>query len=214
MNTSVNAVNRSTSKPAAYAASYGKSCTRKPKSNNHYVRDRFNNLQWIQNPITNHKVEQLLRAVLYPEELFTKVIGVEGVGLVEANSDILAVHAECAQVITEQQDLDVLCVGIADEAGYRLHPETNSWLIRNGIKPNAFLLALNQVQIEGVPALLADNGKLYTLFTVLYRLAYDALFHTDAFNNAYTVYVRKRGIPKHFTVQNKYFDPSKEYEVI
>lgn len=181
------------------------------KSNNHYVRDRFNNLQWIQNPITNHKVEQLLRAVLYPPVVF-------GFGGVDddskINTDLLHVHAENAQVITEQKDLDVLCVGIADEAGYRLHPETNSWLIRNGIKPNAFLLALNQVQIEGVPALLADNGKLYTLFTVLYRLAYDALFHTDAFNNAYTVYVRKRGIPKHFTVQNKYFDPSKEYEVI
>ena len=176
------------------------------KPNNHYVRDRFNNLQWIENPITNHKVEQLLRAVLYPHNVYKTPNG--------RNSSLLAVRAECAQVITEQQDLDVLCVGIADEAGYRLHPETNSWLIRNGIKPNAFLLALNQVQIEGVPALLADDGKLYTLFTVLYRLAYDALFHTDAFNNAYTVYARKRGIPKHFTVQNKYFDPSKEYEVI
>lgn len=172
------------------------------KQNNHYVRDRFNSLEWIQNPITNHKVEQLLRAVLYPTRVYKTPDG------------LLEVHAEYAQVITEQQDLDVLCVGIADEAGYRLHPETNSWLIRNGIKPNAFLLALNQVQIEGVPALLADNCKLYTLFTVLYRLAYDALFHTDAFNNAYTAYVRKRGIPKHFTVQNKYFDPSKEYEVI
>lgn len=176
--------------------------TRKPKPSNHYVRDRFNDLQWIQNPITNHKVEQLLRAVLYPSALF------------DDGLSVLSVYARNAQVITEQQDLDTVCVGIADEAGYRLHPETNSWLIRNGIKPNAFLLALNQVQIEGVPALLADNSKLYTLFTVLYRLAYDALFHTDAFNAAYTAYVRKRGIPKHFTVQNKYFDPSKEYEVI
>ena len=176
-----------------------KAVNRKP--NNHYQRDRFNNLQWIQNPITNHKVEQLLRAVLYPEDF-------------ASDKTPLHVYATHGQVITEQKDLDVLCVGIADEAGYRLHPETNSWLIRNGIKPNAFLLALNQVQIEGVPALLADDGKLYTLFTVLYRLAYDALFHTDAFNNAYTAYTRKRGIPKHFTVQNKYFDPSKEYEVI
>ena len=176
--------------------------TRKPKPSNHYVRDRFNDLQWIQNPTTNHKVEQLLRAVLYPSALFDDVLSV------------LSVYARNAQVITEQQDLDTVCVGIADEAGYRLHPETNSWLTRNGIKPNAFLLALNQVQIEGVPALLADNGKLYTLFTVLYRLAYDALFHTDAFNDAYKVYVHKRGIPKHFTVQNKYFDPSKEHEVI
>lgn len=173
------------------------------KPSNHYIRDRFNNLQWIQNPITNHKVEQLLRAVLYPKDIFWG-----------SDTTPLHVFAKNAQVITEQQDLDVLCVGTADEYGYRLYPETNSWLIRNGIKPNAFLLALNQVQIEGVPALLADDGKLYTLFTVLYRLAYDALFHTDAFNSAYTAYVRKRGIPKHCSVQNKYFDPSKEYEVI
>ena len=172
-----------------------------PKANR-YVPNRFNNLKWIQNPVTNHKVEQLLRAVLHPSIVFD-----------EANP-VLDVYAECAQVLTEQKDLDTLCIGTADEYGYRLAPETNSWLIRNGIKPNAFLLALNQVQIEGVPALLADNGKLYTLFTVLYRLAYDALFHTDAFNDAYNVYVRKRGIPKHFTVQNKYFDPAKEYEVI
>lgn len=178
--------------------------TKQTKPSNHYVRDRFNDLQWIQNPITNHKVEQLLRAVLYPEDIY----------YFTSDTTPLHVYAKNAQVITEQQDLDVLCVGIADAGGYRLYPETNSWLIRNGIKPNAFLLALNQVQIEGVPALLADNGKLYTLFTVLYRLAYDALFHTDAFNEAYTVYVRKRGIPKHFTVQNKYFDPSKEYEVV
>lgn len=180
--------------------------TRKPKPSNHYVRDRFNDLQWVGNPITNHKVEQLLRAVLYPEDTFCTSHG--------QDSGLLAVHATKHQVITDQQDLDAICVGIADEAGYRLHPETNSWLVRNGIKPNAFLLALNQVQIEGVPALLADNGKLYTLFAVLYRLAYDALFHTDAFNAAYKAYVRKHGIPKHFTVQNKYFDPSKVYEVI
>ena len=170
---------------------------------NHYVRDRFNDLQWIQNPITNHKVEQLLRAVLYPKDIFW---GNEPTPL--------HVYARTAQVITEQKDLDTVCVGIADAAGYRLHPETNSWLIRNGIKPNAFLLALNQVHIEDVPALLADDGKLYTFFSVLYRLAYDALFHTDAFNAAYTVYVRKRGIPKHFATQNKYFDPAKEYEVV
>lgn len=187
--------------------------TRKPKPSNHYVRDRFNDLQWIQNPITNHKVEQLLRAVLYPAQLFDTASNHAHSDGIECFS-LTHVYAACGQVITEQQDLDVLCVGTADEYGYRLHPETNSWLTRNGIKPNAFLLALNQVQIEGVPALLADDGKLYTLFTVLYRLAYDALFHTDAFNNAYTAYVRKRGIPKHFTVQNKYFDPSKEYEVI
>jgi len=181
----------------------------KPKPSNHYIRDRFNDLQWIQNPITNHKVEQLLRAVLYPDYVFPCESDHQ-----QDYASALQVYARNEQLITIQQDLDTLCVGIADEAGYRLHPETNSWLIRNGIKPNAFLLALNQVQIEGVPALLADNGKLYTLFTVLYRLAYDALFHTDAFNDAYKVYVRKRGIPKHFTVQNKYFDPSKEYAVI
>ena len=190
-------------------ATMKQSNTSKPKPSNHYVRDRFNNLQWIQNPITNHKVEQLLRAVLYPDYVFPCESDHQ-----QDYASALQVYARNEQLITIQQDLDTLCVGIADEAGYRLNPETNSWLIRNGIKPNAFLLALNQVQIEGVPALLADNGKLYTLFTVLYRLAYDALFHTDAFNDAYNVYVRKRGIPKHFTVQNKYFDPSKEYEVI
>lgn len=209
MNTSVN---RSASKPTAYTAPYGKSHnvrTHKPKSNNHYVRDRFNNLAWIQNPITNHKVEQLLRAVLYPYYLYP------------SDSDhqadfvsTLQVHAKRSQLITEQKDLDFVIVGYADEYGYRLAPETNSWLIRNGIKPNAFLLALSQVQIEGVPALLSRDGKLYMVFCALFVTAYEAIFAGKNLNDEYSKYIKKHGIPKHFTVQNVYYDPKQLYEVV
>lgn len=184
-----------------------------PKANR-YVPNRFNNLKWIQNPVTNHKVEQLLRAVGFPEELFTKVIGVEGIGLIEATSDILAVHSERAQVLTEQKDLDTVCIGTADEYGYRLAPETNSWLIRNGIKPNALLLALNQVQIEGIPAMLERDGKLYTLFCALYGVAYEAVFQAQEMNKQYTQHVKQYGVPKHFYVQGVYNDPNKLYEVV
>lgn len=209
MNTSVNTVSRSTSKPAAYAAPYGKGRTHKPKSNNHYVRDRFNNLQWIGNPITNHKVEQLLRAVLYPERTvnYNEHLGVQG-------DNWLGVYARNAQVITAQRDLDLVQVGYADEYGYRLAPETNSWLIRNGIKPNAFLLALSQVQIEGVPALLSRDGKLYMVFCALFVTAYEAIFAGKNLNDEYSKYIKKHGIPKHFTVQGVYFDPKQLYEVV
>lgn len=209
MNTSVNTVNRSTSKPAAYTAPYGKGRTHKPKSNNHYVRDRFNNLQWIGNPITNHKVEQLLRAALYPERTvnYNEHLGVQG-------DNWLGVYARNAQVITEQKDLDLVQVGYADEYGYRLAPETNSWLIRNGIKPNAFLLALSQVQIEGVPALLSRDGKLYMVFCALFVTAYEAIFAGKNLNDEYGKYIKKHGVPKHFTVQGVYFDPKQLYEVV
>ena len=205
MNTSVNTVKRSASKPAAYAAPYGtgnKGRTHKPKSNNHYVRDRFNNLAWIGNPITNHKVEQLLRAVLHPSIVFDEV------------NPVLDVYAERIQLITEQKDLDFVQVGIADEYGYRLAPETASWLIRNGIKPNAFLLALSQVQIEGVPALLSRDGRLYMVFCALFVTAYEAIFAGTNLNNEYNKYIKKHGIPKHFTVQNVYYDPKQLYEVV
>lgn len=183
MNTSINRTSR----------------THKPKSNNHYVRDRFNNLQWIGNPITNHKVEQLLRAVCYGDMVF---------------SSVGPVYAQYKQLITEQKDLDFVQVGTADEYGYRLAPETNSWLIRNGIKPNAFLLALSQVQIEGVPALLSRDGKLYMVFCALFVTAYEAIFAGKNLNDEYSKYIKKHGIPKHFTVQGVYFDPKQLYEVV
>lgn len=172
-----------------------------PKANR-YVPNRFNNLKWIQNPVTNHKVEQLLRAVLHPSIVFDEV------------NPVLDVYAERAQVLTEQKDLDTLCIGTADEHGYRLAPETNSWLIRNGINPNAFLLALNQVQIEGIPAMLEREGKLYILFCALYGVAYEAVFQAQEMNKQYTQYVKQYGVPKHFTTQGVYNDPSKLYEVV
>lgn len=172
-----------------------------PKANR-YVPNRFNNLKWIQNPVTNHKVEQLLRAVLHPSIVFDEV------------NPVLDVYAERAQVLTEQKDLDTVCVGTADEHGYRLAPETNSWLIRNGIKPNAFLLALNQVQIEGIPAMLERDGKLYILFCALYGVAYEAVFQAQEMNRQYTQYIKQYGVPKHFTTQGVYNDPNKLYEVV
>lgn len=179
-----------------------------PKANR-YVPNRFNNLKWIQNPVTNHKVEQLLRAVLYPAHIvnYNEHLGVQG-------DNWLGVYAQNAQVLTEQKDLDTLCIGTADEYGYRLAPETNSWLIRNGIKPNAFLLALNQVQIEGIPAMLERDGKLYTLFCALYGVAYEAVFQAQEMNKQYTQYIKRYGVPKHFYVQGVYNDPNKLYEVV
>ena len=178
-----------------------------PKANR-YVPNRFNNLKWIQNPVTNHKVEQLLRAVLYPQYVYPTEYDITVL-----NSH-LHVAAEYAQVLTEQKDLDTLQIGTADEYGYRLAPETNSWLIRNGIKPNAFLLALSQVQVEGIPAMLERDGKLYTLFCALYGVAYEAVFQADVMNEQYKQYVKRYGVPKHFTVQGVYNDPSKLYEVV
>ena len=177
-----------------------------PKANR-YVPNRFNNLKWIQNPVTNHKVEQLLRAVLYPRMMFNPML--------ESNGYPLNLISACKQqVLTEQKDLDTVRVGTADELGYRLAPETNSWLIRNGIKPNAFLLALNQVQIEGIPAMLERDGKLYILFCALYGVAYEAVFQAQEMNRQYTQYIKQYGVPKHFYVQGVYNDPNKLYEVI
>lgn len=177
-----------------------------PKANR-YVPNRFNNLKWIQNPVTNHKVEQLLRAVIYPRMMFNPML--------ESNGYPLNLIGACTQqVLTEQKDLDTLRIGTADEYGYRLAPETNSWLIRNGIKPNAFLLALNQVQIEGIPAMLERDGKLYTLFCALYGVAYEAVFQSQEMNKQYTQYTKRYGVPKHFYVQGVYNDPNKLYEVV
>ena len=178
-----------------------------PKANR-YVPNRFNNLKWIQNPVTNHKVEQLLRAVTLPTYVFPTCYDVTVLG------SHLGVASTMGQILTEQKDLDTVCVGTADEHGYRLAPETNSWLIRNGIKPNAFLLALNQVQIEGIPAMLERDGKLYIMFCALYGVAYEAVFQAQEMNTQYTQYIKRYGVPKHFYVQGVYNDPNKLYEVV
>lgn len=174
--------------------------TAKTKASNHYVPNRFNDLKWIGNPVTPHKVEQLLRAVMHPAEFFSCGLG--------------NVAADRTQILTEQEELSMVVIGFADEYGWRFHPSTNSWLVRNGIKPNAVLLLLNQLEIEGVPAVVSDNGLLYAVFEGLHRAAHDAVFSTHKVNREYNAYVRKHGIPEHYSTQNRYYNPSELHEVV
>lgn len=175
------------------SAPYGK-----PKGN-HYVPNRFNDLEYIGNPICNHKVEQFLRAVMYPEMVV---------------SGGTNVNSMTYQVQTEQKPLDIVIIGIGDARGLRLHPETNTWLSRNGIKPNAVLFALGTIQVEGVSALVNQEDALLSIFAALVRVAYEAVFDTKGFNKRYEDAVKSRGVPKAFTVQGVYFDSSKLYEVV
>lgn len=170
----------------------------KTRKSNHYVTDRFNDLKYIGNPIFNHKLEQVCRSVLFPEQIFS-----------DADYQLnykLAVSARHAQVLTEQHPLDVVAVGLADAYGYRLHPATNSWLIRNGIKPNVVLFHLSILKLEGAPVLVEDRGRLYVPFAALHHVLHGILFNKQLFVDQYNAYIRKYGYPEHWHTRNQLED--------
>lgn len=172
-----------------------------PKTkSNAYVVGRFDDLKPIGNPVFNHKVEQVLRAVAYPYE-------------VQAN--VLITHATQHSMQTLQHTLDAIPVGISNEYGYALHPSTCSFLVRNGIKPNVFLTMLVCAELDGERVLAeSPDGILYLPFVSLHSVAYAVVLQYKRYAELYDQMVQRDGVPKFFAVQGVYNNPSKLYEVV
>lgn len=165
--------------------------TTRKANNTKYQVGKHDNVQWCGNPVINHSVEQVLRAVLLGDD-------------VESCIKFRNVFSK-GNTFTKLQEPDShVVVGIADVRGWRLSPVTNSYLIRSGIKPDAFLLRLSQQHIDGVQLLREQDGKLYILFSALYQTAYEAVQRPERILNGFNGYVRKHGYPKHFFVNGKY----------
>ncbi|WP_411018032.1 hypothetical protein, partial [Salmonella sp. s33260] len=102
---------------------------------NAYPVGKFDNVEWIGNPIYNHKVEQVLRAVLLGDSVL---------------NGLHNVAAKAGGFTYNQQPTDHVRVGKSTVRGWCFEPTTNSFLIRLGVKPSALLLRLAQQHLNGV----------------------------------------------------------------
>lgn len=142
--------------------------------------------KYIGNHVINHKVEQFVRALLLP-----------------VTSDALdqqVVYANTEQLLAVHHEFDIVQVGYADSKGWRFHPTTNSILIMNGYNPDAVLLRLNSMVIEGQEVLVESAGRLITTFGSLVALAYECTYTATYKLVAadHLQHVINYGIPKHF----------------
>ena len=147
-------------------------------------------VKYIGTPVVNHKVEQILRAILVGAE--------HGTGYL---FEVLHTHAQWGSLQIEYASAHhtLLKVGTA-VGGYSFTPETNSALIVLGLNPSAVLFRLNQTVINGVIALADTKGELVAPFSAVLAVAYECsysgtykLVHTD-----YEKYKREYSVPKHF----------------
>lgn len=157
---------------------------------NAYPVGKFDNVEWVGNPIYNHKVEQVIRAVLLGEDTLL----LRGAAHVFATSGGFTYN---------QQPTDHVRVGKSTLRGWCFEPTTNSFLIRLGIKPSALLLRLAQQHLNGVMLLREQGEDLFIPFAALYQAAYLAVFKPELLNKELNEYVSKHGTPKHFAVEIK-----------
>lgn len=124
-------------------------------------------------PRINHKVEQIVRAV---------VIGFEDIPFHPNNSrtKVLQVSCNTVPLICQFEPTDQVIIGKADERGYRFNPESNSALIWLGIHPSAFLFHLTKCVRDGVPCVRElSTGDLSIEFGALVNCARDAVFNWE-----------------------------------
>lgn len=119
-------------------------------------------------PRINHKVEQIVRAVL---------IGFSP----DAPSTLLNVSCFAVPLICQYNPDEHVVIGLADERGYRFAPECNSALITLGIHPTAFLYHLTKTRnADGVPCVRETTTQYLTIeFGALVQCARDAVFNWE-----------------------------------
>lgn len=146
-------------------------------SNNRDVKTTTTNMadeyKPVGTPRINHKVEQIVRAVLF---------GFPQVPFYPENhcSTVLQVSCNTVPIICQYDEYDHVIIGLADERGYRFNPESNSALIWLGIHPSAFLLHLTKCVRDGVPCVRElSTGNLSIEFGALVNCARDAVFNWE-----------------------------------
>lgn len=146
-----------------------------------------NQQKYIGNEVVNHKVEQIIRAIVVPNN---------GGNVFEYLHPVSTHHTIQGMLGA----MDIVEVGSA-VGGWTFHPDTNSALIMLGLNPSAVLLRLNSVVIEDVPALVESGGRLVAPFSAVVAVAYECSYsgtykHVQHDYEAYTRY--NGGVPKHF----------------
>lgn len=118
-------------------------------------------------PRINHKVEQIVRAVL--------------IGFAPNTKGVLNVNCGSVPLICQYNPDEHVVIGLADERGYRFAPECNSALITLGIHPTAFLYHLTKTRnADGVPCVRETTTQYLTIeFGALVQSARDAVFNWE-----------------------------------
>lgn len=118
-------------------------------------------------PRINHKVEQIVRAVL--------------IGFAPNTKGVLNVSCNSVPLICQYNPDEHVVIGYADERGYRFAPECNSALITLGIHPTAFLYHLTKTRnSDGLPCVRETTTQYLTVeFGALVQCARDAVFNWE-----------------------------------
>lgn len=153
-----------------------------------------NQQKYIGNTVVNHKVEQILRAILlgadYDPTTFTLLNVYSCHGMLQADTSL--------------SEFTIVRVGncTSDGEGWAFTPVTNSALIMLGLNPNALLLRLNAIVVEDVAALVSSNDSLVCPYGAVVGLAY-TVSYKDGYNEVlkdYEQYKSVYGIPEWFSV--------------
>lgn len=148
----------------------------------------------LNNPVVNHKVEQILRAILlggvYDESTFKHLNVYSCNGMIQTDESL--------------SEFTIVRVGncTSDGEGWAFTPVTNSALIMLGLNPNALLLRLNAIVVEDVAALVSSNDSLVCPYGAVVGLAY-TVSHKDGYKEVlkdYEQYKSVYGIPEWFSV--------------
>lgn len=117
-----------------------------------------------QNVIINHKVEQVVRAIY--------------LGYVDL-PDVLVSSPVRGALITLYEPDAYIEVGIADAKGYRFTAASNSALITLGYHPNAVLMYLSQMRLNGEPVVCIKDNKLVAIHAAVVQCARDLVFNYE-----------------------------------
>ena len=118
-----------------------------------------------QNVVVNLKVEQVVRSIY--------------LGFAEDGFNPLAVSPEKGLVITLFEPDAYIEIGIADARGYRFTGASASALIKFGYHPNAVLMYLSQMRLNGEPVVCIKDDKLVAIHAAVVQCARDLVFNYE-----------------------------------
>lgn len=146
----------------------------KQRTTKRYEASTLTYKDYIGNPVFNHKVEQVVRALL----VYVDVVQDSSL----YNPSAVGTSLTCDLRVMNPDSH--LCIGKADHTGYKFYPETNALLASLGYNANVLLYTLSTVKdLEGQYVLTATKcGALYITPDALMLCAYDLVFnYTEAY---------------------------------
>lgn len=118
-----------------------------------------------QNVVVNLKVEQVVRSIYF--------------GFDDSGCNPLDVSPVRGLAITLYEPDAYIEIGIADTRGYRFTGASASALIKFGYHPNAVLMYLSQMRLNGEPVVCVKDNKLVAIHAAVVQCARDLVFNYE-----------------------------------